>query len=183
MNVYEYVCNTCSRVPIALSARLQAIWRVARLPNAHPITHHPHRHHDPSYRNATTPRLASSIAPSCHPMDPECRPLPLPSRRNSHGTKLPARWWMTSQRNHSVWLAASPLLRDGTCDHSALFARTDIGDGVGLAVLPRSVVGRVCGAHARWLKRCTGCWRSAHTRHGVCTLHFMYPAQALIMFS
>ena len=105
-------------------------------------------------------RAGESLTASCHPMDPDCAVPPTPRHPNSHGTRLPARWWISAARNRSAWVAAAPARADGSCEGhddgsgavaaggGDLYARTQIGEGteaVGLAVVPRSVAGRICG--------------------------------------
>ena len=90
-------------------------------------------------------RVPSSGSGDCHPMDADCREFPTPTRPNSHGQRITARWWLPSARNRSVWLA-SAARRDGSCDASEhLIAHTEIGEGVRAVVVPQSAAGRVCG--------------------------------------
>lgn len=114
----------------------EALWRFARRPHA-------------PWLDGREGAAAAAPA-ACHPMDAECALPPKPKRPNAHGVLLPPRWWVTRARERSVWLAAAALNRDGRCGRvtggsTGLHARTEIEDGVGVAILPRSTIGRICG--------------------------------------
>ena len=113
------------------------------------------------YRAARLPSWwRGGAAPSCHPWDVDCGEFG-PARRHPNG--FPARWWVDDgKRNSSVWLA-SPLHTETATEASGvpgpsssagatcggggddLLAITELEGGVATAVLPQSVVGRVCG--------------------------------------
>ena len=88
----------------------------------------------------------------CHPLD-HCLPR---SKNTTGGVPRPWNWWFQPARTHSVWVAATlPGEETPTTSQclavvtsgSELIAQTYVGHGSRAAVLPRSRVARMCGAH------------------------------------
>ena len=112
------------------------------------------------------PQGVHSHSVDCHPADIECKHQRV--ELDAFGVLTPRAWWIERPRKQSVWLASelmqgacqggdsrvmssSPLSvgRNGrmlTPDHDHLLAHTQLESGVHVAVLPRTLVGRLCGA-------------------------------------
>ena len=121
----------------------EAIWRMATRPavrsgGGSPASTRPKSRGQTS---ATQPHITGVAAPStqevpplhpwlegCHPLDPDCVVPATPPRPNSHGTRLPARWWIRSARTRSAWIAATPTRQDGTCQPPQLSSHVSSED-------------------------------------------------------
>ena len=125
-----------------------------------------------TYRHAKLPKSWAG-GRVCHPKDIDCLPWKLPSKPLADGVMMPMNWWIDPPREHSVWLASSyngrrivatsdeglqsekeevyrPYSTHAFTDDDLglgehLIAHTELGGGTRLAVLPRPLVGRLCG--------------------------------------